>query len=540
MVDIADVGWRPSEGTDSDMLIGWKAIAGHLRASVRTAQRWERLEGLPVRRHMHSAAGSVYASRTELDTWWKSRPAVATARAPSGEKVRSIAVLPFSDLDRRLETEILADGLTEEVISALANIDGLKVVARTSVFHFKNRHDDVREIADRLGVEAVLEGSVRRSGDRVRVVAQLIDTSSGCHLWSERFDHETHDLFALQDDLAHAISGALRPTLGGTAAVPRSTTAARRRADAYQCLLEGRYHWNHRTPAGFLKAVERFERAVEIDPGLAVAWAALAECYAMAPGFSTLSTDESDARARAAVERALDLDPRLAEAHVTMGFMHANRDFDWVGAEKEFLAALDKAPGSAFAHLLYGAVVLAPMGRLDEAGAEYVRVIDLDPLSPLATNASGMLALMQRRYDAAEEAFRAALALDAQFPWAHRGLGEVLLLQGRYAEAERQLKMVEMPALAAGLLGFALAKLGQTREAERILERLERSRQPPVSWQIAVLRLGLGDIDGSLDWLSRAVAHRSVGVIWAKVDPILDPLRCDPRFAPILAAMNLQ
>lgn len=538
MVDRVDGGSSPAEGAEPDLLAGWKAVARHLRVSVRTVQRWERYEGLPVRRHMHDVAGSVYASCAELDAWWNSRPAPVAPRPPRAGRVRSIAVLPFSDLDRRLDTEILADGLTEEVISALANIQGLKVVARTSVFRFKNRHDDVREIADRLGVEAVLEGSVRRHGDRVRVVAQLIDTSTGCHLWSERFDHETRDLFALQDDLAHAISGALRPSVA--AAAPSPASRSPRRADAYEHFLEGRSHWNKRTPAGFLKAVESFERAVDIDPGMAAGWAALAQCYAMAPAFSTMTEDETDTRARAAVERALDLDPRLAEAHVTLGFIRANHDFEWAAAERQFLAVLDQAPGLAFAHLLYAGVVLAPMGRLAEAEAEQARAIDLDPLSSLAIDASGMLALMQRRYDAAEEAFRAALAFDAQLPWARRGLGEVLLLEGRYAEAEQELAMVEMPALAAGLLGFAQANLGRIRDAERLLDRLERLNQPAVSWQVAVLRLGLGDRDGSLEWLARAVADRGVGVIWVKVDPILDPLRGDPRFAAILSAMNLQ
>ncbi len=540
MADSAGDGSHPPEGAESDLLIGWKAVARHLHGSVRTVQRWERLEGLPVRRHMHESAGSVYASRAELDAWWSSRPAAVPPHSLRAGTVRSIAVLPFSDLDRRLDTEILADGLTEEVITALTRIEGLRVVARTSVFRFKNRHDDVRDIADQLGVEAVLEGSVRRSGERVRVVAQLIDTRTGCHLWSERFDHETGDLFALQEDLAHAISGALRPSLVSAATPTRSGPDMRPSADAYGHLLEGRYHWNRRTPAGFLKAVKSFERAVDVDPGLAAAWAALAECYAMAQGFSTMAADETGARARAAVERALRIDPQLAEAHMVLGFMCAVRDFDWAEAERHFLAALDSSPGLAFAHLLYAGAVLAPMGRMAEMEAEQASVMELDPLSPLAVNANGMVRWVQRRYDAAEGAFRAALALDPQFPWARRGLGMVLLLQGRYAEAERELAMVEMPALAAGLLGFAQAKLGRIDDAQSLLDRLERSGQPPVSWQIAVLRLGLDDRDGSLEWLARAVARRGAGVIWVKVDPIWDPVRDDPRFAAILAAMNLR
>jgi TolB-like protein/tetratricopeptide (TPR) repeat protein len=520
----------------SDPLLGWKAIARHLRVSVRTAQRWASTEAMPVHRHMHGAMGSPYAYGSELDSWWQSRPASRQAPPVAGS-VQSIAVLPFADLDRELATEVLADGLTEELINALAHVESLQVVARTSVFHFKSRPRDVREIAARLGVDVLLEGSVRCAGGRVRVTAQLVDGRSGCHLWSDRFDHQRGDLLALQENLAHAIAGTLRISLGDRSASPPVQRGGS--VEAYERYLEGRFHWMRRTPAGFLKAVECFERALKEDPQLAVAWAALAECYAMAQGFSTPPPQATIGRATSAAERALALDPGLAAAHVTLGFLRAVYAFDWAGAEGHFLCALKLAPDDAFAHLLYGGVVLAPTGRLTEADEHQSRAAALDPLSAVVVNATGMVRLMQRRYEEAAAAFRSALALDESYPWAHRGLGEVYLLQGQYRESLRAIARVEMPAFGAGFAGYCQAKLGQTETAELVLRRLEHLQQAPVSYQIAVLRLGLGDLDGTFEWLGRAAAHRSIGVLWLKVDPIWDPLRSEPRFASVLATMGL-
>jgi len=520
----------------SDPLLGWKAIARHLRVSVRTAQRWASTESMPIHRHMHGALGSPYAYGPELDAWWASRPADQRA-SPYAGPVRSIAVLPFADLDRELSTEVLADGLTEELINALAQVEGLRVVARTSVFNFRSQPNDVREIASRLGVDALLEGSVRCAQGRVRVTAQLVDGRSGCHLWSDRFDHQRGDPLALEENFAHAIAGTLRISLGD-----RSTSAQPRRdgrVDAYERFLEGRYHWTQRTPGGFLKAVECLERAVEEDPQLAVAWAALAECYAMAQGFSTPPEEGTTERATAAAEKALALDPGLAAAHATLGFLRAAHAFDWAGAECEFRRALELAPDEAFAHLLYGGVVLAPAGRLAEAELHQARAAALDPVSAVVVNGTGMMRLMQRRYDEAANAFQSALTLDEAYPWAHRGLGEVYLLQGRYAEALEAIAQVEMPAFGAGFAGYCQAKLGRTVAAELALRRLEHLKQASVSYQIAVLRLGLGDLEGAFEWLGRAVEHRSVGVLWLKVDPIWDPIRSDPRFASVLATMGL-
>ena len=534
----ADPNGRAAESAVSDRLASWKEIARHLGVSVRSVQRWERSEDLPVHRHMHAALGTVYAFRSELDGWWASRPDLRQPGARVRRTGRSIAVLPFANLDRELQTEILADGLTEELISTLAQIAGLGVVARTSVFYFKNKGADVREVGAKLGVDTVLEGSVRRADGRVRVVAQLVDVASGRQLWSEPLESRRTDVFALQEDIAHAVAGTLRTILATEPGDPRPP-AAPPRPGAYERYLEGKYHWNRRTPAGFLKAVESLERAVAEDPRLAPAWAALAECYANASAVSTLARAEGCEKATRAARTAVDLDPMLAEAHVSLGGLAAVHFFDWEQAESHFLRALELKPQLPSAHMLYAALVLAPAGRLAEAEAHQALATELEPFSAVVTNATGMLRLMLRQYDHSAAAFRAALKVDAEYPWANRGLGEVQLLQGRYDEAIQSLRRVEMPGLAAGFLGYCHARLGLENEARQSLHRLEQCEDPSVAYQVAVLHLAVGDADGTFRWLDRACADRSAGVMWLPVDPIWDTLRGDERFARIVASMGL-
>ena len=519
-----------------DRLASWKEIAAHLGVTVRTAQRWERFEGLPVHRQMHATLASAYAVGSELDAWRAARPDPRAPAKGRSRASRSIAVLPFANLTRDLETEILADGLTEELISTLAQVPGLGVVARTSVFYFKDKNVDIREVGAKLGVDSVLEGSVRKIGGRIRVVAQLIDARSGLHVWSEPFESGRPDLLSLQQDLAHAVAGTLRATLASTDGPVRGR---RGESSGYGLYLEGMYYWNRRTPAGFLKAVECFERVVEDDPRMAPAWAALAECYGNASAASTLAPDEGRKKAVRAARTALELDPSLAEAHVSLGGLAAVHAFDWKDAESHFLRALELKPHLAPAHLFYAALVLAPAGRLAEAEVHQTAASDLDPLSPPVVNATGMLRLMLRQYDRAAAAFRASLDLDPDYPWANRGLGEVHLLQGRYREAVAPLSKVEMPGQAAGFLGYCYARLGLEGEARQLLTRLEHSGYASVSYQIAVLHLGLDDIDAAFHWLDRACADRSTGVMWLPVDPIWDAVRSDGRFASVVASMGL-
>jgi serine/threonine-protein kinase len=518
--------------------MGWKAIAGHLQVSVRTAQRWERLGSLPVHRPAHGIPGSIFAFGAELDVWMAGHPDEDRPETTLQDRPRSIAVLPFADLDGDRTTEILADGLTEDLINQLAGIADLRVVARTSVFHFKNRPADVREIAKLLRVDAVLEGSVRRSGSRARVVAQLIDAGTGCHLWSDRFDHDREDLFGIQDDIAHAIAGALRSSFAARLGAP-SPSPYHGGSDTYELYLEGRYHWNRRTPAGYLKAVDCFRRVLEADPNMARAWSALSMCYAMSTGYSTMSSGDNLELATEAATRAMELDPALAEPHLTLGFISACYRFAWQTAEARFRRALELEPGMAFAHNLMAAMVLAPTGRWAEAEAHIHRFVELDPFSPLSLQTLARLDLYQRRYDRAVERFRASLTIDPALPMSLAGLAETLILQKRYEEALAELARVEMPTFGAGHAGYCQARMGRTEEARHTLRRLEELAQPEVAYQIAVLRFGLDDLDGAFAWLNRAVDHPSMGIHWIGVHPLWEPLQGDGRFVAVLERMNL-
>ena len=295
-------------------------------------------------------------------------------------------------------------------------------------------------------------------------------------------------------------------------------------AGAYEHYLEGRYHWNRRTPAGFLKAVECFEHAFDHDPHLAPAWAGLADCWAYGPMVATnVPAAEARAKAEAAAQSAITLDPTLAEPYAALGFMRATYASDWAEADALYRRALELKPQLAMAHLHYAGMVLAPTGRLADMAAHQARAAQLDPLSPIVIFATGMVRLVLRQYDGAEVAFRSSLAVDPGFPWAYRGLGEVRLLQGRYAEAADLLERVEMPGIAAGFLGYCYAKLGRLPDARRCLRRLEEPGQPPVWYQVAALHLGLDDIPSTFHALERLCEDRSPGVHWLPVEPNLGP-----------------
>ena len=518
-----------------DRLNSWKEIAAHLSVSVRTVQRWERTENLPARRHNHAAAGSVFAYASELDAWWNSR---SRLHEPARESppASSIAVLPFANLNRDEPNDIFSDGLTEELINALTQVEGLHVVARTSAFHFKGKSDDIRAIAAELGVRTILEGSVRQSGDRLRITAQLINASDGCHIWSQRYDKRLEDVFDLQEEIARGIVDTLRVRLGGH----RITRQYGADLETYMLYLEGRHHWNKRTTAGFLKAVACFEQALARDERMALAWAGLADCYAMVGPFAGTPLGEAARKAEAAALRALEIDDALAEAHVPLGFISAAYRYDWEAAESRFRHAIALNPDHAYAHLLYAAVVLGPAGRLEEAIMHQRKACELDPLSAVMTSAMGTLAVMFRHYDDAIAACRRALEFDPAYPWAHRWLGEAYLLKGAYEDAANAFASIEAPVFAAGFLGYCDARTGRERQAMQRAQELEQKVDPLLGLQIALVHLGLNERDVAFEWLSKACDARIVpGIHWLKIEPIWDALRPDPRFSELLKRMRL-
>jgi serine/threonine-protein kinase len=519
----------------SGRLSSWKEIAAHLGVSVRTAQRWEATESLPVHRHKHFAQSSVFAYRLELDRWWESRPHL---QEPSpAQPSASIAVLPFVNLNRDQENEIFSDGLTEELINALAQVQGLHVVSRTSTFYFKGKTGDVRAIGLRLGVRSVLEGSVRRADDRLRITAQLISTGDGCQLWSQRYDRPVRDVFQLQEDIARSIVDALCVRLTGG----RITRQYGSDSETFALYLEGRHQWNKRTRTGILNAIECFQRVLANDGGMASAWAGLADCYAMLPAYGEMQAGEALIQARAAARKALEIDDSLAEAHAALAFTAATYEFDWTGAEARFRRALELNPNYSYARLLYAAVTLAPTGRLDEACVQQRRACELDPLSAVPTAAMGTCLVMMRQFDEAISACRRALALDPEYPWAHRFLGEAYLLKGMYREAEAAFSKIEAPVFATGFLGYCYARTGREPLARGLLSQLEgmSGACPTLALQVAVLYLGLGDLDLAFAWLDKALEARAPGVHWLNIEPIWDPLRSDARFSELLRRLRL-
>jgi adenylate cyclase len=454
---------------------------------------------------------------------------------PELSPANTIAVLPFANLNRDEANEIFSDGLTEELINALSLVEGLRVVARTSTFRFKAKIADARAIGAHLGVRVILEGSVRRADDRLRITAQLINAADGYHLWSQHYDRQMGDVFGLQDEIARSIVEALRIRLAADSVTHRHGTDL----DTYTLYLEGRHHWNKRTPSGFRKAVECFERALARDARLAAAWAGLADCHLWMGHFAGMPAEDVARKARSAALRALEIDSALAEAHTSLGFIAAAYDYDWPGAEALFRRAIESNPSYANAHVMYAALVLGPTGRVDEARIHQQRAWELDPLSAAVAGAVATLSVMTRRYDDAISTCRRALELDPAYPWAYRILGEAHLLKGQYDEAEDALSRTDAPPLVGGLLGYCYARTGRESQARRILLRLEEMNNPMLAYQIALVHLGLGDGDLALHWLQVARDAHSMGVYWLKIEPIWDPLRPDRRFIQLLQQLRL-
>ena len=466
------------------------------------------------------------------------------ANAPSAPVVEqgSIAVLPFVNMSSDTEQEYFSDGLTEELLNVLAQLPELRVAARTSAFAFKGKDVSVDSVGRALRVAHVLEGSVRKSGDQVRITAQLIDARTGFHLWSRTYDRSLKDIFAVQDEISRAIVDALRLQL----AVPGGTSLVRARTtdpEAYTLYLRGRYAWNKRTPEGLQQAVQYFLRATERDPQFAAAFSGLADSYLSLTDYGLLSPAEGLPKVRAAAERALALDSTLAEAHNSLAHLYLH-DWKWDAAEREFRRALSLDPGYAPTYHWYS-LALTAVGRLNEAVETMVQAQRLDPLS-LRMNADlGMAFYAARQYDRAIEQEKKTLELEPNLPVAHWIMGMAYEQKGMYgqaAEAFRQALAIRPgnPNYLASL-ARAHALAGNPSEARKLLdELLAQTRTGDASpFFIALVYTALGEKDSAFQWLDRAVAERSGSIRYLKVEPRLDSLREDPRFGQLLTAVGL-
>jgi serine/threonine protein kinase/tetratricopeptide (TPR) repeat protein len=452
-----------------------------------------------------------------------------------GEKPKpTIAVMPFVDMSPGKDQEFFCDGMAEEIINALTHVSGLRVIARTSAFAFRGQDRDIREIGSKLSAGTVLEGSVRKAGNRIRVTAQLISVSDGCHVWSERYDRELEDVFAVQDEIAAAIAEKLRveltPEEGARLATPRSVDPR-----AHEALLRGRHYWSQHwqgmllDPESPATAIGFFERAVEIDPTYALAHADLASLWSLLCRWS--SPRDNCERARAAAKTALELDPLLAEAHSSMGAVLLNADGDWSGAKREHQRAIELNPGSAIAHLEYG-THLAWEGWYDEAIAEMRKAIELDPLDYMTNMSLAFTFHIARRYEDAQSSFARVLEL---FP------GD------RQAELERAASRVysrtDLPGAAAALeklnpndirLAVAYAWMERRDDALRVLDWWKAKDIEDVPYRIARIHAALGERDEAFTWLETTFETKPLALLQINSDPELDYLRPDPRFRDLV------
>ena len=464
-----------------------------------------------------------------------------SGRAAAAPHIPSLAVLPFANLSADKENEYFSDGLAEDIIDALTQVPGLRVMARTSAFAFRGKEQDVREIGARLNVEHILEGSVRRLGSRIRMTAQLVKTSDGFHLWSQRFDREMTDVFAIQDEISQAIVEKLRVRLAADRPLVRRHTE---NLEAYNLYLKARYHLYRLTPEGLAKSKQYYEQAIALDPTYALAWQGLDGFYNLLGTAGIMPPKAANAQAEQATRKALQVDDQLAEAHAMMGVLRAS-EFDWKGAELEFSRAMNLHPESEDVLIWYDFHYLDPMRRVDEAVEAFLRAAERDPLSPILQSRLGYNYLLKREWDRAIEHCRNALELDPQ-SWAHMLLGACSFHMGKHDDAVRAMETLALvtgrSAFALGGLGWVYALTGQTGEALKLLEELRECAQKQYvpSWSFAAIYLGLGEMDKAFDWFEKAAEEREPLMLHFHVHPNYDPLHAHPRYKALLRKMNLE
>ncbi|MEA2713413.1 MAG: eukaryotic-like serine/threonine-protein kinase [Gemmatimonadales bacterium] len=462
---------------------------------------------------------------------------------PGGKESRAIAVLPFVNASPDPDNEYFSDGMTDELITALTKVEGLHVASRTSVFALKNQHEDVRTIGSRLNVSAVLEGTVRKAGNRLRITVQLSSASDGRTLWSERYDREMADVFAIQDEIAQTIVRTLRTTLLGDIGNPTPVRYTEN-VKAYSLYLKGRFWWNRRTQADIAEGLRYFEQAIAEDPEYALAYSGLADSYALDLDYRGVPVVEGMERAKAMARKAIALDETLAEAHTSLGWVTFIFDWDWPAAEREFSRAIQLNPRYPTARQWH-AWLLVAMGRFDEALAEGRAAIDLDPASVSIRRSMGWLHYYARQYEPALDNLRRALAMDPTAEETHRMLGLVYLQQGLYDDARASFKEAvassNYDVMALAGLGHVAARRGRLDETRAILNDFyERSKTTYVSpVALCGLHVALGEADDAFGWLEQAYRERRGWLAYLKIEPILDGLRNDPRFPRLVERMRL-
>ena len=457
-----------------------------------------------------------------------------------GQRIRTLAVLPLANLSRNPEQEYFVDGMTDELIAELAQIGDLRVISRTSSMRYKGVSKPLREVVDELGVDAVIEGSVERSGDAVRINVQLVNARTDTHLWARSYKRELRDVLAIQDEVARAVAEEVHPRLSASERA-RFEHSRPVNPAAFEAYLKGLYHWNFHTGGELQKAIAEYERARQLDPDYALAYVGLSDAYHILPFNSDVPPQEWLPRAKEAALKAIQLQPEQSEAHASLAFVLALYDWDWGGAEREYRRAIELNPNNSAAKAFYS-MVLSLQGKHSEATVEGERARELDPVSAAVGLHIGRIYFFARQYERAEQSFLRSIEVNPNFWPLHLFLGQLYEAQGRYPEALSELRKAQGPTLAAtASMARVHAVSGRRTEARQILSdliaRTKRGYLPPS--YVARIYAGLGEKDEAFSWLDRALAVRDAHLGLVGAEPAFDPLRSDARFAALLRRLNL-
>jgi len=471
--------------------------------------------------------------------WYRIAPATKPRITTS---FHSIAVLPLENLSGDPSQEYFADGITDALINQLAKLHGLRVISRTSIMQYKSLRKPLPDIARDLSVDAVVEGSVSRSGNRVRVTAQLVDAHADRHLWAEEYDRDLREILSLQSELARDIAEKVRANISSEEQLFMARAGTVEPA-AYESYLRGRSFWNQRTPAGLKQSIIHFQHAIELDPRYAEAYSGLADAYTALGYTSYWAPKDSFPKAREFANKALQIDPSLAEARASLAYVKLYYDWDWRGAEEEFKRAIAVNPNYATAHHWYS-VLLTARGRHDEALSEIGRAHELDPLSVPINSDIGFELYYARRYEEAISHLRSVLQTSPKFPLAHLWLGRAYEQKGMYPEAITEFEQAgtalkDWPVIIAAA-GHAYGRWGHKSDATAALRQMnELTREEYVTpYGIALIFAGMNDKEHAIQWLQNAYEDRSHWLVWLNLDPRFDNVRTDPRFQELLQRMK--
>jgi len=525
-----------------EMLAGTRAFAGDTNAQALSAVLRDDPPALqappPLERLVSRCLAKQPAQR--FQTMADVKAALEEVSLKPADRQPSIAVLPFADMSAGKDHEWFSDGLAEEIINALAHVPGLRVIARTSAFAFKGKQEDIRRIAEALGVANVLEGSVRRAGTRVRVTAQLITAANGSHLWSERYDREMADVFAVQDEIATAIAEALQVKLSGTPAAERRYTP---NLPAYEAYLKALHHAQKVTPDAMARSREYFEQAIALDPEFALAHTMFGFLFAQLANYGLLPAHDAMPLVRAKAQRALDIDPSLPDAHAMLGLVAAVYDYNWKEAERLFRLAMARDPVPPEVRRYHALYYLLPIGRPQEAAEECGRALKEDPLNLMGRVRLAQCLRAAGRHADSLRTLHQVLELDDNFWFTHFILGVDHVLDGNTKDArlcaERAYGLAPWSPVASGLLAAVLMRDGDTNRADALLEKLRPGDAYGAPLALATFYLACADIDQVAHWTERAIEQRHPAITFF-LNTHAQVLRSHPRWPTLAAMMNLR